>query len=253
MDNVEIWETYPGTGVLHSREKTTIIIHGRHKVTKTAYQPSDGTGSTHWGGGKGTPQIQQGADHLDYHGCDGGTRQEEDEHVMALKRRVKKPSRKDRTTLSLWISDTTSRLVDHRAELGRKCIANQGERKMLTLSFQAALKEGRRCIVMRAGEKIKTLVSKDQLREVWNKTQRWYREAKGHQYIPTREQLDQTSTLWEYLYRRLPPEGAPIPILVQPVSISGGPTEVGEIMATVRKLWLGRAGGPLGMKAEHLK
>ena len=70
---------------------------------------------------------------------------------------------------------------------------------MLTRRFQAALKEDRRRRVRRAGEEIETLVSNDELREAWIKTQRWYQEAKGHQVPPTSEQLDQTSTLWEYL------------------------------------------------------
>ena len=50
-----------------------------------------------------------------------------------------------------------------------------------------------------------------------------------------------------------PPEGEPLPILVQPVSIADGPPEGGEIVATVRELRLGRVGGPSGMKAGHLK
>ena len=56
----------------------------------------------------------------------GGMRPEVDAHFMALKNRVKKPSRKDRTMLSLLISKTPWRLTDQRAALGRKCISNQG-------------------------------------------------------------------------------------------------------------------------------
>ena len=44
-----------------------------------------------------------------------------------------------------------------------------------------------------------------------------------------------------------------ISIIVQPVSIKYGPPEVGKIAAAVRKLQPDRAGGPSGMKAEHLK
>ena len=86
------------------------------------------------------------------------------------------------------------------------------------------------------GEDIDALVLKDQVREAWSKTQRWYQEAKGHRVYPTSEQLDQTSTLRENLYRQRPPEGEIIPILVQPVSTEYRPTEVGEIAAAVRKL-----------------
>ena len=65
--------------------------------------------------------------------------------------------------------------------------------------------------------------------------------------------MEQTSTLQEDLYMQRPPKGEIIPILVQPVSITDGPPEVGEIAAVVRKLRSGSAGGPSGMKAEHLK
>ena len=96
-------------------------------------------------------------------------------------------------------------------------------------------------------------MSDNQVRESWSKTRRWYREAKGHRFPPTREHVDQTSTLWEELYRHCPPEGEGITILVQPLSIEDGPPEVGYIAATVSKIQSGRAGGPSRMKAEHLK
>ena len=51
------------------------------------------------------------------------------------------------------------------------------------------------------GGEIETLVSKNQVREAWIKTQRWYQEAKGHQVPPTSEQLNKTSTLREDFYR----------------------------------------------------
>ena len=115
------------------------------------------------------------------------------------------------------------------------------------------MKEDRISRTRRAGEEIEALVSKDQVREAWSKTQLWYQEDKGHRVPPTSEQLYQTSTLREDLYRQRPLEGESIPILVQPVSIKDGPPEVGEIAATVKRIWSGRTGGPSGMKAEYLK
>ena len=49
------------------------------------------------------------------------------------------------------------------------------------------------------------------------------------------------------------PKGETIPILVQPVIIVEGLPEVWKIYAAIRKLWLGREGGPLSMKAEQFK
>ena len=89
--------------------------------------------------------------------------------------------------------------------------------------FQVALKEDRRSRVKRAEEDIETLVLNSQVREAWSRTQWWYQEAKGHRVPHTSEHLDQTSTLWEELYRHRPLEGEIIPILVQPVSIKDGP------------------------------
>ena len=66
-------------------------------------------------------------------------------------------------------------------------------------------------------------MSNDKVREAWSKNQRWYREAKGHQVPPTSEQLDQTSTLREDLYRQRPTEGESIPILIQTVSVEDKP------------------------------
>ena len=53
--------------------------------------------------------------------------------------------------------------------MGRKSRANQGEHRVLTRRFQAALKEDRRSRMRKAGENIETLVSNNQVREEWSK------------------------------------------------------------------------------------
>ena len=68
--------------------------------------------------------------------------------------------------------------------MGRKSRSNQIEHRLLTQRFKASLKDDRRIRVRREGEEIKALVSNDQLREAWRKTQGWYREAKGHRVPP---------------------------------------------------------------------
>ena len=144
-------------------------------------------------------------------------------HFRDMKRKIKKPPRKNRSTSTPWISDATWKIADQRTALGRKRRNNQGEHRVLTRRFQAALKEDRKIRVRRAGEDIEALVPKDKVREAWSKTQWWYREAKGHRVPPTSEQFDQTSTLREDLYRHCPPEDESIPTLIQPVSIKDGP------------------------------
>ena len=115
-----------------------------------------------------------------------------------------------------WILDTTWKIADQRTELGRKIRTNQGEHRVLTRQFQAALKEGRIIRLRRAGEEIKALVPNNQVREALSKTKRWYQEAKGHRVPPTSEHLDQNSILQEDLYRHRPPDCESITILVQP-------------------------------------
>ena len=144
-------------------------------------------------------------------------------HFRYLKRKIKKPPRKNRSTSAPWIFDTTWKIADQRTALGRKRRTNQGEHRVLTRRFQAALKEDRKIRVRRAGEDIEALVPNDKVREAWSKTQWWYQEAMGHRVPPTSEQLDQTSTLREDLYRHCPPEDESIPTLLQPVSIKDGP------------------------------
>ena len=105
----------------------------------------------------------------------------------------------------------------------------------------------------KAGEEIKELVANNKTREAWRKIKRWYQEVNSCQAHPTREGMEQNSTLQEDIYRRRPPEGEPIPILVQTVIISDGPPEGEEISVAVWKLQVGYSGGPWSMKSENLK
>ena len=73
----------------------------------------------------------------------------------------------------MWISDTIWNLSDQRTALGRKCRSNYGERRVLTQRFQSALKEDMKFRVERAGGDIEVLVSNNQVREAWIKTQQW--------------------------------------------------------------------------------
>ena len=68
-----------------------------------------------------------------------------------LKRKIKKPSRKDRSTSAPWISDTTWKIAYHRTALGKKSRTNQVECRVLTRRFRVDLKEYRRSRVRRSG------------------------------------------------------------------------------------------------------
>ena len=47
-------------------------------------------------------------------------------HFRAMKRKIKNLSRKDRSTLVPWISDTTWKIADQRTALGSRSRTNQG-------------------------------------------------------------------------------------------------------------------------------
>ena len=92
-----------------------------------------------------------------------------------------------------------------------------------------------------------------QLKEAWSKINRWCLEANCHQAPTTSEGLEKTSTLWEDLYSRRPPEGEPLPNLVKPLSIADRPPEGEDITIAVRKLRTGRPRGPSGIKVGHME
>ena len=92
-------------------------------------------------------------------------------HLRALKKKTKKPSRKERSTLAPWISDITWKIADQRTTLERKSRTNQGEHRVLTLWFQSALKEDIRSRLSRAREEIEKLLPNNKVIEAWSKTQ----------------------------------------------------------------------------------
>ena len=77
------------------------------------------------------------------------------------------------------------------------------------------------------------------MREAWSKIHRCYRKENVHPTTPTREGLEQTSTLREDIYRRRPQEGEAIPVLVQQVSITDGTMEGEEVAVAVKILQMG--------------
>ena len=73
--------------------------------------------------------------------------------------------------------------------------------------FQEAIQEDRIRRISMTGTNIKALLTAGQTGGVWEKIQRWYRQAKDNSPHPTREGTEHTPTLREYLYRRPPPGG----------------------------------------------
>ena len=55
------------------------------------------------------------------------------------------------------------------------------------------------------------------------------------------------------LYAHIPPPGRPIPIKVSPFPVDDNILELEDISESVIHIRLHRAGGPSGMRAEHLR
>ena len=55
------------------------------------------------------------------------------------------------------------------------------------------------------------------------------------------------------LYSYVPPPGGNIPVEIQPFQVGDVVLEEGEIECAVKQLCNNRSGGPLRMRAEHIK
>ena len=140
-----------------------------------------------------------------------------------------------------------------RISLKRNEIVGQRGTQTASRRFQATLQEDRRWRVSKMGENIEVLLTSVHTREAWDIIQRWYQKSKYHPTLPTIEEMDHTSTLREELYRRHPPEGASILILVQTAEMEDDPPGGQDIAVEVWVLHMGREGGPSGMREYHLK
>eukprot|EP00978_Attheya_sp_CCMP212_P028132 scaffold96327_cov32-Attheya_sp.AAC.1 len=106
-----------------------------------------------------------------------------------------------------------------------------------------------------AGANVEALLQKDppDLQGAWNAIKSWYREAGDRASPPSRDTLEKVTAESIALYRKEAPPGESIPILVEPVAVSDEIPEMEEIAEAVRKLRNNRAGGPSGIRGEHLK
>ena len=93
----------------------------------------------------------------------------------------------------------------------------------------------------------------DNFREAWVRISRWHRQARGAQAPPTMEALYDMAVYRVELYRCRPTEGLRVSLLVRQDDIEDGiPTEE-EVVASLRGMMGGRAGGVVRNERRRLE
>ena len=153
-----------------------------------------------------------------------------------------------------WISEETWRLVDKRVTMRRKSRARTGLRK-LGRAIQASMKGDRKRRVGEAGTAVESMLQEDSpnARGAWRRMKGWYRAAAKRGPPPAQAPLERITAEQTELYRRVPPPGENIPVNVDPTHIDDSVPTEDEVVEAVKKLRRNRSGGPLGIRAEHVK
>ena len=131
----------------------------------------------------------------------------------------------------------------------------QARLRRLGRAIQASLKEARRRRVEEAGKAVEALLGEDppNAKEAWRRMKGWYQAAAKRGPPPARATLERITAERTDLYSHIPSPGENIPVTVEPAEIDDlVPTE-DEIAAAVKKLRRNWLGGPLRIRAEHLK
>ena len=175
-----------------------------------------------------------------------------DQLFQKLKDAMPNPTGQERRRAA-WISEATWRLVDARSSLRRSEAYTQAEHRRLNRKVKASLKEDRKHRVEDAGDAIESALRNQDAQGAWDRLKAWYRQAEDRAPKPTRRELATVTTEYANLYSQTPPPGDPVPITVAPFNILDDVPDDAEIEVAVRRLRRGKAPGPTGLRADHLK
>jgi hypothetical protein len=152
-----------------------------------------------------------------------------------------------------WISSNTWKLIDSRASKTKNRSFLPGEQQRLSRRIQRALRRDRKRRTEKAGDDIEQHLQAGRLKTAWSVLQNWYRHTADRPPRPTRLDLRRVTDEYKSLYRATLTPGNPIDTHIAPQPINDELPEYDEIAAAVRRLKNGKAPGPSGMRAEHLK
>jgi hypothetical protein len=175
-----------------------------------------------------------------------------DQLYHELKAAIPKPTRQERKRRD-WISEATWLLVDQRSALRRSPGYNQAEHRRLNRRVNASLKQDRKRRVEAAGHAIESLLGGQDAQGAWNRAKAWYRQAEDRPPKPTRQELNAVTTEYANLYTQEAPPGEPVPVMVHPFDVPDHVPTEDEVEDAVKRLRRGKAPGPSGIRADHLK
>ena len=106
-----------------------------------------------------------------------------------------------------------------------------------------------------AGKDVEALLGGDPpiSKEAWRRMKGWYRAAVNRGLPPARATIERITAERVELYSQVPSPGDNIPVTVNPSKIDDSVPTEDEIAEVVQKLRSNRSGGPLRIRAEHLK
>ena len=106
-----------------------------------------------------------------------------------------------------------------------------------------------------AGTGVEALLGGDppNAKEAWRRMKGWYKAAVNRAPTPARARLKRITADRVELCSHVPPPGDNIPVTVTPSDIYDSVPTEDTISEAVKKLRRNQAGGPSGIRAEHLK
>ena len=185
----------------------------------------------------------------------GDNRTELDIIFAELKERIPKVGPRE-LKRNAWISEGTWQLIDQRIALRRQRRGDQQMCRGLGRRIKASLKEDRRRRAAEAGEQIEACINhrNPDWKEAWGILKGWYRDASDRAPPPARATIEKVTQERVDLCSRRDPVGEPIEVVLEaPFDIIDDIPDLAEISAAASGLRTNRAGGPSGMRGEHLK
>ena len=153
-----------------------------------------------------------------------------------------------------WISQDTWTLVDRRAQLRSRGSLNQSSNRRLSRQINASFARDRQQRAENDAAEIDRLLGEGDLKEAWGVVKKWYRSASDRGPTPCRETMAKQTQERIDLYRKRPPPGEAIPIIVRKARVEDDTPLDQELRDIVKNnLNNGRAGGASFIRAEDIK
>jgi hypothetical protein len=143
--------------------------------------------------------------------------------------------------------------VDEQASGRQSGLLNGEALQCLNWAIQRSLRTDRKKRVELASADIETQLRENDLKGAWGLLKWWYCQCSGKPPKPSRMDFAIIEQEYGNLYRAHAPPGEPVLSTMLPFDILDNTPEEEEIVECVKHLKSGKAAGPSGMRAEHLK